>query len=191
MDYRKEHNGWPTFQEHWWFLGMAFFVLVPIFVLIFNLPNHLHSHGSLASEPGNNAGFMSSGTGSVYWCVLSKPGTNELQFVLSFPATATFGQNGGYAWPSHAYDYCDFQVNSNGHQWKIENDMDWKTGVHTVLLRDLTANTTEALNLDIGRFWQLDDPGQAKRLESIDRAMLDKILGTVKTNVAKRAMELE
>ena len=189
MDYRKEHNGWMTFYEHWWFLGLVLlmFVTTPIFLMLFNLAG-LHTHRHVPLGPEDCSGDMEqSDKGSVYWCVLAKPETNQIQFVLLLPVTATVG-SGNHCWPDHAYNYCDLQIKSTSHQWKIENLLDWKTGVHTVQLRDVTANTTGTLTLDKGRFWQLDDTGNAKRLETIDPAIQAQIFGQVKTNLTNLAM---
>ncbi|HUA65897.1 MAG TPA: hypothetical protein VME24_08625 [Alphaproteobacteria bacterium] len=122
--------------------------------------------------------------GSVYWSVLSKPETNQLQFVLLLPVTTTFDWSDSANWPVDGNDYCLVQVKSNRHQWKLENFVDPKTGVQIVQLRDVTANTTNVLSLDKGRFWQLDDAGRATRLETADAATLARIMREVETNQA-------
>lgn len=186
MDYRKEHNGWLTFHEHWGILVMV--LLLPIVMILFSFLEFLHSHKySMAVKSRNCNGCISSDAGSIYWCVLSKPETNQIQFVIMLPATTTTGPAGGDAWPSRGDDYCYLQVKGNGHQWKIENIMDWKSGVQTVRLRDLTANTISSLGLNEGRFWKLDGEGHATPLETIDAATMTKIFSQVKageTNLA-------
>jgi hypothetical protein len=184
MDYRKEHNSWLTFYEHWHFLGM---VLVMAVLLAILLPMVSCSYKTVKSvESDDFYGDLSTDTGSVYWNVLSEPGTNRVQFVLLLPVTTTIG-SGSTNHPSYADDFCDLQVKSNGHQWKIANALDWKTGIQTVQLQDLTANTTSTLDLNNGRFWQLDDAGHATPLEKIDAATMDKILSQVKADQTNSA----
>jgi hypothetical protein len=100
---------------------------------------------------------------------------------LLLPVTTTIGAGGEYH-SDYAYDYCNLQIKSNHHQWRIGHTLDWKAGVQTVQLRDLTANTTGTLMLDNGRFWQLDEDGRARRLDTIDPATLAQIFVQVKTN---------
>lgn len=183
MDHSKEHNGQMTFYEHWWFLALP---MIGILAAI-ALPVFSELHRSQISKESNMSGFFSRDSGSVYWCVLSKPKTNQIQFVLLLPVTTTI-ESGGNSWTGHSDDYCNLQVKSTTHQWRIVNDLDWKAGVHTVQLQDLTANTTGTLTVDNGRFWQLDDTGGAKRLEAIDPGTMAQIFGQVKTNEAKMAM---
>jgi hypothetical protein len=179
MDNRKEHNRWLTFYKHWRFLVMA---MVVVFSALLPLPVFSHLRILVTLKGMNLAGTFSRDTGSVYWCVLSRPETNEIQFVLLLPVTTTMELGNDAAWPDDGNDYCILQVKSNRHQWKIENVVDRKTGVQTVQLRDMTANTNSVLSLDKGRFWQLDDAAHTTRLETIDAATLARIMSEIKTN---------
>ena len=189
MDYRKKHNGWLTFHENWRFLVMAMVVVVSA---LLPLPVFSHLRILVTLKGMNMAGTFSRDSGSVYWCVLSRPETNQIQFVLLLPVTTTIDLGNDAAWPDDGNDYCILQVKSNRHQWKIEDivdgkpvdgkTVDGKTGVQTVQLRDLTTNTNSVLSLDKGRFWQLDDAGRATRLETIDAATLARIMSEIKTN---------
>lgn len=179
MDYRKKHNGWLTFHENWRFLVMAMVVVVSA---LLPLPVFSHLRILVTLKGMNMAGTFSRDSGSVYWCVLSRPETNQIQFVLLLPVTTTMDLENDANWPVEGNDYCNLQVKSNRHQWKIENIIDGKTGIQTVQLRDETAKTNSVLNLDKGRFWQLDDATHATRLETIDAATMARILSEIKTN---------
>lgn len=186
MDYRKEHNGWVTFFEHWSFLLIILLLiaLTPLFFFLFR--NFGSPKRAVISESDDISGDMSTDTNSVFWCVLSRPGTNQLEFVFLLPVTTTIG-SGGESHPTYSHDYCNLQVKSSGHQWKIDDDLDWKSGIHTVQFQDLTANTTEELKLDNGPFWQLDEQGHATRLDTVDSNTLAQIFAQVKTNETKIA----
>jgi hypothetical protein len=184
MDYQKEHNGWQTFHEH---RGIPLMMLAIVLLALFLLPiiSH-HQRKAKIIESDDASGVLSSDDRSVYWNVLSEPTTNQIQFVLLLPVTTTIG-SGSTNQPPNAYDFCNLQVKSNGHQWKIENVLDWKIGVKTVQLRDLATGTTSSLNLDDGRFWQLDEEGHATPIEKVDSAIIAKIFSQVKadgTNLA-------
>jgi hypothetical protein len=184
MDYQKEHNGRQTFHEHW---AIPLMMLAIVLLALFLLPIISHrDRTAKIIESDDASGVMSSDSGSVYWNVLSEPTTNRIQFVLLLPVTTTIG-SGSTNQPSEAHDFCNLQIKSNGHQWKIENVLDWKTGVQTVQLRDQMANTTSTLNLNDGRFWQLDEEGHATTIEKIDSAIIAKIFSQVRadgTNLA-------
>lgn len=95
--------------------------------------------------------------------------------------------SGSTNYTAYDYDYCDLQIRSNHHHWRIESDVDWKLGAQTLQLQDMTANTTETLPLGNARFWQLDGEGQAKQVETIDSNTMANIFGHVKayqTNLA-------
>lgn len=179
MVYRKEHNGWLTFHENWRFLVM---VIVLVISALLPLPVFSHLRLLVTLKGVNMAGTFSRDAGSVYWCVLSRSQTNEIQFILLLPVTTTIDLGSDATWPADGNDYCILQVKSNRHQWKIENIVDGKTAVQTVHLRDMTANTNSVLNLEKGRFWQLDDAAHATRLETIDAATLARIMSEIKTN---------
>lgn len=179
MDYRKKHNGRLTLHDHWDFLKMA--LAVSAFAL-FAFPVFSHLRLLVTPNGVNISGTFSRDNGSVYWSVLSKPGTNQMQFVLLLPVTTAIDWGNDGDWAADANDYCHLQVKSNRHQWKIEDIMDGKTGFRTMKLHDVTANTTNVLNLHDSRFWQLDDAGRATQLKTIDVAMLARIAEEIKEN---------
>ncbi len=179
MDYRKKRNGFAMFSEHWRFLVMTLIVSVSA---LLPLPVFSHLRLLVTLRGVNISGTFSRDTNSVYWCVLTKPETNQIQFVLFLPVMTNFDWSDSTTWPADGNDYCLLQVKSNRHQWKLENVVDLKTGGQTVKFLDVTANTTSDLNLTNGRFWQLNDAGRATRLEAIDAATLARILSEVKAN---------
>lgn len=177
MDYQKEHNGWLTFIEHW---GRFLILLIIVVLAALLLPIISHSHKiTKIIQSDDSSGVLSSDAGSVYWNVLSEPATNQTEFVLLLPSTTT-SESGSKNYTSYAYDFCNLQIKSNQHQWKIEGILDWQTGMQTVQIHDLTANSTTSLALTNGRYWQLDDEGHAAQVENIDPAIMAKIFDQVK-----------
>ena len=155
-------------------------ILMTIVLVLFLTHFGLSMHKTVKTiESDDFYGDLSSNTNSVYWNVLSEPGTNRIQFVLMLPVTTAIG-SGSKNLPSYDHDYCDLQIESNHHQWKIEDDLNWTNGVKTVQLRDLTANTASSLDLNSGRFWQLDDEGHPTPIENIDSNVMAKIFSQLK-----------
>jgi hypothetical protein len=179
MDYRKEYNGWLMFHKHWGFVVLALLVSVSALLA---LPVFSHSRLLVTPNGVNMSGTFSRDAGSVYWRVMSKAETNQIQFVLLLPVASAMDLGNDAAWPADGNDYCDLQVKSNGHRWTIENMTDPKTRVQKLQLHDVTTKTTSDLNLEHGRFWELNDAGRATQLEVIDSNTLARIFAEVKMN---------
>lgn len=178
MDYRKEHNGWATFYEHWWFLGL---VLLMCAFAAFGLPvlSHLrHLLKPIRVNSYNTYGNITWDTGGVYWGAFEEPGTNRIRFVLLLPAITTIATRGDDD-PPYSCEFCDFQIKGSRHKWKTEDDCFWKTGAETLRLRDLTARTALDLNINSGRFWRLDEQGHATPITKLDPAILNKIYAEI------------
>jgi hypothetical protein len=131
-----------------------------------------------AEPPLLSSGYfpLKEGTNTVLlWCTLASGSQTDIQYVLWL--TATNGLNGcleSFADPRHRGQHVN--ITRDGHQWLIEASGKLSSGIESLRLSDVTAQSAVNADLQRSRFWQLSEEGTLIQVDAVDPAVTNKVV---------------